>query len=59
MNGALPPHALLPRGAVGPDQLMFLHDLLDLPQTGEWRTLYDAMDNAARKRGKRAVARRS
>jgi tetratricopeptide (TPR) repeat protein len=35
---------------------MFLHDILDLPQTGEWRTLYDAMDNAARTRGKRAVA---
>ncbi|RDJ99620.1 adenylate/guanylate cyclase domain-containing protein [Paraburkholderia lacunae] len=42
-------------GAVGPDQLMFLHDILDLAQTGEWRTLYDAMDNAARTRGKRAV----
>lgn len=37
------------------DQLMFLHDLLDLPQTGEWRTLYDAMDNRARDRGKRAL----
>jgi hypothetical protein len=34
----------------------FLHDLLDLPQTGEWRTLYDAMDNTARNRGKREVA---
>ncbi|MFM0715621.1 adenylate/guanylate cyclase domain-containing protein [Paraburkholderia strydomiana] len=43
-------------GAIGADQLMFLHDILDLPQTGEWRTLYDAMDNAARTRGKRAVA---
>ena len=43
-------------GAVGPDQLMFLHDILDLAQTGESRTLYDAMDNAARTRGKRAVA---
>lgn len=42
-------------GAVGSDQLMFLHDILDLPQTGEGRTLYDAMDNAARTRGKRAV----
>jgi predicted ATPase len=27
-----------------------------LPQTGEWRTLYDAMDNAARNRGKRELA---
>lgn len=43
-------------GVVGAAQLVFLHDMLDLPQTGEWRTLYDAMDNAARNRGKRAVA---
>ncbi|MFM0336747.1 adenylate/guanylate cyclase domain-containing protein [Paraburkholderia fungorum] len=43
-------------GAVGADQLMFLHDILDLAQTGEWRTLYNAMDNTARTRGKRAVA---
>ncbi|CAB3793758.1 adenylate/guanylate cyclase domain-containing protein [Pararobbsia alpina] len=42
-------------GAVGADQLMFLHDILDLPQCGEWRTLYDALDNAARAGGKRAV----
>ncbi|HEX7911470.1 MAG TPA: adenylate/guanylate cyclase domain-containing protein [Paraburkholderia sp.] len=42
-------------GAVGTDQLMFLHDILDLAQTGEGRTLYDAMDSAARTRGKRAV----
>jgi class 3 adenylate cyclase len=40
---------------VEPEQRMFLHDLLDLPQAGEWRTLYDAMDHAARKRGKQAV----
>ena len=37
-------------------QLVFLNDFLDLPQLGEWRALYDAMDNAARNRGKRAVA---
>ncbi|CAE6716963.1 adenylate/guanylate cyclase domain-containing protein [Paraburkholderia haematera] len=43
-------------GAVGPDQLMFLHDILDLAQTGEWRTLYNAMDNTARTRGKATVA---
>jgi class 3 adenylate cyclase/tetratricopeptide (TPR) repeat protein len=43
-------------GAIGPDQLMFLHDILDLAQTGEWRTLYNAMDNTARTRGKRTVA---
>ena len=36
-------------------QLVFLNDFLDLPQLGEWRALYDAMDNAARNRGKRAV----
>jgi class 3 adenylate cyclase/tetratricopeptide (TPR) repeat protein len=42
-------------GAVGADQLMFLHDILELAQTGEGRTLYDAMDNAARTRGKRTV----
>ncbi len=40
---------------VTPEQVVFLRDLLDLPQTGEWRTLYDAMNNAARNRGKRAI----
>ena len=44
------------RESSGAEQLAFLHDLLDLPQTGEWRTLYDAMDNAARNRGKRELA---
>ena len=47
---------LVAEGAVAPERLVFLHDLLDLPQTGEWRTLYDAMDNAARNRGKRELA---
>ena len=47
---------LVAEGAVAPDRLVFLHDLLDLPQTGEWRTLYDAMDNTARNRGKRELA---
>jgi class 3 adenylate cyclase/tetratricopeptide (TPR) repeat protein len=37
------------------ERQMFLHDLLELPQTGEGRTLYDAMDNTARNRGKWAV----
>jgi class 3 adenylate cyclase/tetratricopeptide (TPR) repeat protein len=37
------------------DRLAFLYDLLDLPPSGEWRALYDAMDNAARNRGKRAL----
>jgi hypothetical protein len=40
---------------VAPDRRVFLHDLLDLPQTAEWRALDDAMDNAARNRGKRAL----
>ncbi|QIE26529.1 Adenylate and Guanylate cyclase catalytic domain protein (plasmid) [Caballeronia sp. SBC1] len=44
-------------GAVGAEQLMFIHDILDLTQTGEWRTLYDAMDSSARTRGKRTVVR--
>jgi class 3 adenylate cyclase/tetratricopeptide (TPR) repeat protein len=42
-------------GIVPAERLVFLNDLLDLPQRGEWRTLYDAMDNAARNRGKRAL----
>src|SRR3984893_7505099 len=42
--------------AAAPDDLVFLNDLLDLPQPPEQRTLYDAMDNAARDRGKRRVA---
>ena len=47
---------LVAEGAVTPERLVFVYDLLDLPQTGEWRTLYDAMDNAARNRGKRELA---
>ena len=35
---------------------MFLADLLDVPQLPEHRTLYDAMDNLARNRGKQRVA---
>ncbi|MFI4986060.1 MAG: adenylate/guanylate cyclase domain-containing protein [Alphaproteobacteria bacterium] len=42
-------------GVVAAERLVFLNDLLDLPQRGEWRALYDAMDNAARTRGKRAL----
>jgi hypothetical protein len=38
------------------EQLVFLADFLDLPQVGEWRALYDAMDSGARNGGKRAVA---
>jgi class 3 adenylate cyclase len=40
-------------GLVTPDDAVFLNDLLDLPQPPELRTLYDAMDNAARNQGKR------
>jgi class 3 adenylate cyclase/tetratricopeptide (TPR) repeat protein len=47
---------LVAENVVAADLVPFLSDLLDLPQTGEWRTLYDAMDNAARNRGRRAVA---
>ena len=47
---------LVAEGAVAPERLVFLHDLFDLPQIGEWRTLYDAMDNTARNRGKRELA---
>jgi class 3 adenylate cyclase/tetratricopeptide (TPR) repeat protein len=35
-----------------PDQLVYLNDLLDLPQPTELRAIYDAMDNPARNRGK-------
>ncbi len=34
---------------------VFLHDLLDVPQTAELRALYETMDDAARMRGKRIV----
>jgi len=47
---------LVVQGTIAEQQLGFLSDFLDLPQTGEWRALYDAMDNASRTRGKRAVA---
>ncbi|WP_027552785.1 adenylate/guanylate cyclase domain-containing protein [Bradyrhizobium sp. Cp5.3] len=46
---------LVAANVVPAERLAFLYDLLDLPQTGEWRTLYDAMDNVARNRGRRAV----
>ena len=41
---------------VARENAAFLHDLLELPQTTEQRALYDAMDAAARERGKRAHA---
>ena len=48
---------LVAAGAISQQQLVFLNDFLDLPQVDEWRTLYEAMDNVARSRGKRMVAR--
>jgi predicted ATPase len=47
---------LVAANVVPEERLAFLHDLLDVPQAGEWRVLYDAMDNVARNRGRRAVA---
>jgi len=41
---------------VEPDGQVFLHDLLNLPQPAELRAIYEAMDNAARNRGKQEVA---
>jgi class 3 adenylate cyclase/tetratricopeptide (TPR) repeat protein len=43
----------LSEGSVDEPQVPFLNDLLDLPQTGALRSLYDAMDNETRNRGKR------
>ena len=45
----------LGEGSVGREQAVFLNDLLDLPQPPALRSLYDAMDNEARKHGKRAL----
>jgi len=41
-------------GIVDQDNRVFLNDLLDLTQPLELRTFYDAMDQQARKKGKRA-----
>jgi class 3 adenylate cyclase/tetratricopeptide (TPR) repeat protein len=40
-------------GIVQSNQSVYLHDLLDLPQPLEYRTLYDAMDADTRSEGKR------
>jgi class 3 adenylate cyclase/tetratricopeptide (TPR) repeat protein len=40
-------------GSVDEPQVPFLNDLLDLPQPGELRPIYDAMDNETRNRCKR------
>lgn len=47
--------AALADGLVAEADAVFLNDLLDLPQPVELRALYDAMDNASRNEGKRAV----
>jgi class 3 adenylate cyclase/tetratricopeptide (TPR) repeat protein len=44
------------RGWLPADDLVFLDGLLDLPQSGDQRALYDAMDDAGRKRGRQRVA---
>ena len=43
----------LAENLVATDRRVHLNDLLDVPQPLELRALYDAMDNAARNRGKR------
>ncbi len=48
-------NGVLNDGRLDPDQTVFLNDLLDLRQPTEQRTLYDAMDNATRNKGKQAV----
>jgi class 3 adenylate cyclase/tetratricopeptide (TPR) repeat protein len=47
--------AAISRGLLSPEQRVFLNDLLDLPQSLEDRTTYDAMENATRNEGKRTV----
>ncbi len=42
-------------GLLAADQSVFLNDFLDLPQPVEERATYDAMDNATRNEGMRAV----
>jgi class 3 adenylate cyclase/tetratricopeptide (TPR) repeat protein len=45
-------------GLVAEEDAVFLYALLDLPWPAELRVLYDAMDNAARNRGKRRTVAR-
>ena len=45
-------------GVLNEEQLVFLQDFLDLPKSGEWQALYDAMDHGARQRGKQTLAAR-
>ena len=48
---------VMTEGHIAPELGVFLNDMLDVPQTGEWRTLYAALDNPARLAGKRNVIR--
>ena len=48
--------AELSGGRISPEDVVFLNDLLDLPQPSELNALYDAMDNATRLHGKQRVA---
>lgn len=50
--------AALSQGLVEAEQVVFLNDLVNLPQPSELRALYDAMDNASRTRGKRRTLAR-
>ncbi|MBV9635746.1 MAG: AAA family ATPase, partial [Methylobacteriaceae bacterium] len=47
--------AAVERGHAAVEDVVFLNDLLDLPQSPELRVLYDAMDNAGRNRGGQRV----
>ena len=40
-------------GSVDEPQVLFLNDLLNLPQPADLRPIYDVMDNETRNRGKR------
>ncbi len=47
--------AALREGAIGANQLVFLNELLDLPQPVRLRSLFDAMDNETRTLGARKL----
>lgn len=47
--------AAINEGRTTPDKRVFLNDLLSLPQPAELRSLYDAMDEAVRDRGKQSL----
>ncbi len=44
--------AAIAKGLISSDRLVYLNDLLDLPQPTDLRAVYDAMDNVNRNRGK-------